>query len=137
MGTDFRSLSIQFQKDLSAVSLPFRDLSDGEKCFFICSVALAANDAYGPLFCFWDEPDNYLSPSEVGHFVMTLRRSFQNGGQLLVTSHNTEAVRQFSGENTLVLSRQSHVEPTVVRLLSDLQIDGDIGDVLTRGDLDL
>src|SRR5207302_3283555 len=100
-GTDSRSLTIQFQQDKAVLSLPFRDLSDGEKCFFICAVTLAANESYGPIFCFWDEPDNYLSLSEVGHFVMTLRRSFQDGGQLLVTSHNPEAVRRFSDENTL------------------------------------
>ena len=118
IGTDARSLTVQFQQDQASLSLPFEALSDGEKCFFICAVTLAASQAYGPIFCFWDEPDNYLSLSEVGHFVMALRRSFQNGGQLLVTSHNPEAVRRFSDENTLILGRRSHLEPTRVRPLS-------------------
>lgn len=136
VGKDSRSLTIQFQQDRATLSLPFRDLSDGEKCFFICAVALAANESYGPLFCFWDEPDNYLSLSEVGHFVMALRRSFQDGGQLLVTSHNPEAVRRFSDENTLVVGRRSHLEPTIVRPLSDLQINGDLVDALIRNDVE-
>ena len=132
---DFRSLTIQFQQDQANLSLPFRDLSDGEKCFFICAAVLAAKETYGPVFCFWDEPDNYLSPSEVGHFVMELRRSFQAGGQLLITSHNLEAVRQFSDENTLVLYRHSHLEPTLVRSLKDIQIKGDLTDALIRDEV--
>ncbi len=78
-GKESRSLSVQFQQDHTALSLPFGELSDGEKCFFVCALVLAANQAYGPIFCFWDEPDNYLALSEVGHFVMDLRRSFHSG----------------------------------------------------------
>lgn len=135
IGKEFRSLAIHFQQDEAEISLPFCDLSDGEKCFFICAVVLAANASYGPLFCFWDEPDNFLSLSEVGHLVMTLRRSFQKSGQLLISSHNPEAVRSFSDENTLVLGRRSHLEPTIVRPLEELNIKGDIVDALIRNDV--
>src|SRR5208283_437898 len=69
-----QSISVQFSTDQGSMSLPFEDLSDGEKCFMICALVLAANDAYGPIVCFWDEPDNYLALSEVGHFVLALRR---------------------------------------------------------------
>ena len=34
------------------MSLPFGDLSDGEKCFMICALVLAANHAYGPVYLF-------------------------------------------------------------------------------------
>ena len=102
----------------------------------ICALVLAANDAYGPLLCFWDEPDNYLAPSEVGHFVLSLRKAFQSGGQFIATSHNPEAIRRFSDENTLVLHRKSHLEPTIVRPLSELHVKGDLGDALVRGDLE-
>jgi predicted ATPase len=136
VGKDFRSLSVQFQQENATLSLPFRELSDGEKCFFICAVVLASNQAYGPILCFWDEPDNYLALSEVGHFVMDLRRSFESGGQLLVTSHNLEAIAQFSRENTLWLHRRNHLEPTLVRPMIEVQNNGDIADTLIRGDLE-
>lgn len=119
------------------MKLPFADLSDGEKCFIISALVLAANRAYGPLICFWDEPDNYLAPSEVGHFVIALRKAFQSGGQFIATSHNTEAIRRFSDENTLVLYRKSHVEPTTVRTLDKIPHAGDVISALVRGDLDL
>lgn len=136
-GSDSRSLTVQFAANSGSISLPFGDLSDGEKCFMICALVLAANDAYGPLLCFWDEPDNYLALSEVGHFVLALRSSFQSGGQFIATSHNDEAIRRFSKENTLLLSRKNHLEPTVVRPLKDVQINGDLIDALVRGDLTL
>ena len=103
--------------------MPFRELSDGEKCFFIGAAVLASNEAYGPLFCFWDEPDNFLSISELGDFVMDLRALFQSGGQILATSHNDQAMEQFSRDNTFLLGRRSHLEPTRVRLLSEIPIE--------------
>jgi hypothetical protein len=131
-----RSLMIQFEHGEAQLTVPFRYLSDGEKCFFISAVILAASEAYGPTFCFWDEPDNYLAPSEVGHFVMELRRRFQAGGQLIATSHNIEAIRQFTDENTLVLHRHSHLEPTLTGWLSDIGYTGDLGDALRDGDIE-
>jgi DNA-binding SARP family transcriptional activator len=101
---------------------------------------LAANDAYGPLLCFWDEPDNYLALSEVRQFVLALRKAFQFGGQFIATSHHPEAIRSFSDENTLVLSRRSHLEPTIVRPLKEVRARGDFsGDLvgaLVRGDVE-
>ncbi|WP_414576368.1 AAA family ATPase [Anabaena sp. CCY 9402-a] len=137
IGKDSKSMIVRFEANNANLSVDFKDLSDGEKCFFLCAVVLAANKFYGPLFCFWDEPDNYLSISEVGHFVISLRRSFKNSGQILATSHNEEAIRKFSNENTFVLDRKSHLEPTLVRLLSDIPVKGDLVDTLIRGDIEL
>ncbi len=137
IGKDSKSMIVRFEANNANLSVDFKDLSDGEKCFFLCAVVLAANKSYGPLFCFWDEPDNYLSLSEVGHFVTSLRRSFQGRGQILVTSHNPEAIRQFSDENTFVLDRKSHLEPTLVRLLNDIPIPGDLINALILGDIEL
>ncbi len=140
VGKDSRSLLIQFSNSQGSVTLPFEDLSEGEKCFMICGLVLAANPVYGPLVCFWDEPDNYLAPSEVGHFVLALRTAFQSGGQFIATSHNPEAIRRFSDENTFVLYRNTHLEPTIVRSLSGLReggnLKGDLVDALVRGDVE-
>lgn len=137
VGKDFKIMSVRFQEKSSTVNIYFNDLSDGEKCFFLCAVVLAANQSYGPLFCFWDEPDNYLSLSEIGHFTTALRRSFERNGQFLATSHNSETIRKFSNENTFVIHRKSHLEPALSRLLSDISFDGDLIDALIRGDIEL
>jgi predicted ATPase len=136
VGKDSRSLEVQFSIDQGSVVLPFEDLSDGEKCFMICALVLAANQAYGPVFCFWDEPDNYLALSEVGHFVLALRKAFQAGGQFIATSHNAEAIRRFSDDNTLLLYRNNHLEPTRVRPLNEVQVDGDLVGALIRDDIE-
>ncbi len=136
VGKDSRSLEVQFTNDKGSIRLPFEDLSDGEKCFMICAVVLAANEAYGPVLCFWDEPDNYLAPDEVGHFVLALRSSFKTGGQFIATSHNPEAIRSFSEENTLMLFRRSHLEPTMVRRVNELKFHGDFVEALTRSDME-
>jgi predicted ATPase len=133
---DARSIAVQFSSGPARVSIPFQDLSDGEKCYMICALVLAAHKAYGPLVCYWDEPDSHLGLSEVGHLVLELRRTFQSQGQLIATSHNPEAIRSFSDENTFVLSRRNHLEPTVVRPLSDLQVNGDLVNALIRGDVE-
>ena len=135
VGKDSRNLVVQFSNHQGSITLPFEDLSDGEKCFMICALVLAANDAFGTLFCFWDEPDNYLAPEEVGHFVLALRKAFGSGGQFIATSHNPEAIVRFSGESTLVLYRKSHLEPTIARPLNEIQISGDLIDALVRGDV--
>jgi len=138
-GKDSKSMKVRFATDNAVMGVPFNVLSDGEKCFFLCAVVLAANKSYGPLFCFWDEPDNYLSLSEVGHFVTSLRREFNFSGQLIVTSHNPEAIRKFSNENTFILDRKSHLEPTLIRVLSDLPVPvtGDLVNALIRDDVQL
>jgi ABC-type Mn2+/Zn2+ transport system ATPase subunit len=136
VGKDSRSLVVQFSNEQGSVNLPFEDLSDGEKCFMICALVLAANDAYGPVLCFWDEPDNFLALSEVSHFVSALRKAFQSGGQFIATSHNSEAIRRFSDENTLVLYRNSHLEPTIVRPLHEIEVSGDLVGALIRGDVE-
>ncbi len=136
VGKDSRSLTVHFSNRQGTLNVPFEDLADGEKCFMICALVLASNDAYGPVLCFWDEPDGYLALSEVGHFVLSLRKEFQSGGQFIATSHNAEAIRRFSDENTLLLYRRNHLEPTVLRPVKDLKITGDLIGALVRDDVE-
>lgn len=135
-GKNTKNLLVRFSSRTTQYEFDFDVLSDGEKCFFLCAVVLAANQCYGPLFTFWDEPDNYLSIHEVSHFVMALRRGFHQGGQLLLTSHHSETVRRFSDENTWVLGRKSHMEPAVIRPLHELSSTGDIIQLLLSGELE-
>jgi predicted ATPase len=135
-GKDAKSLLVRFKSDQGQHELPAAALSDGEKCFFLCAVVLAANHCDGPLITFWDEPDNYLSLGEVSHFVMALRRGFQQGGQILMTSHNPEAIRRFSDENTWVMGRRSHLEPALIRKLGEMAPTSDLIQKLIDGDLD-
>jgi predicted ATPase len=126
-------MTVRFQAGSRSLSLPLKDLSDGEKCFLISAVVLASLRTYGPSLCFWDEPDSHLALAEIGHFIMALRQ-IPKGSQFIATSHHPETIRRFSNENTLLLHRPSHLEPTQVRPVSELTIKGDLVDTLIRGD---
>jgi hypothetical protein len=67
---------------------------------------------------------------------MALRKSFEKAGQIILTSHNAETVRKFSDENTLLLYRRNHLEPTQIRSLDTFKIKGDLVDALIRDDLE-
>ena len=134
-GRDAKALVVEFKSGGGKFELPFDELSDGEKCFFLCALVLAANKAYGPIFVFWDEPDNFLAMPEISHFVMALRRAFDSGGQVLISSHNAETIRSFSDNNTWVLDRKSHLEPTVIRPLADYHIEGGLIQAILSGEL--
>ena len=135
-----RSLVFQFARgEQIAPQLELDQLSDGEKCFVLYSLVIAANAAGRPIFCFWDEPDNFLAPDEVGHSIMGLRRAFRDVGQLVVTSHNPEAIRRFSEEDSFLFSRKSHSEPTtyqsIERMRQGGEYSGSFVDALLRGDV--
>lgn len=135
-GKDVKTLLVRFRVGNAQHELDFDMLSDGEKCFFVCGVVIAANQSYGALLVFWDEPDNYLSLNEVSHFVMALRRAFHQSGQILMTSHNEETVRRFSNDNTWVLGRDNHLAPTILRPLADLSPRSDLIQALICGELE-
>ncbi|MBX3449005.1 MAG: AAA family ATPase [Planctomycetaceae bacterium] len=113
----------------------FIALSSGEKCYFLSAYLLALQTAGYPVFCFWDEPDNHLSLSEVGQFIIALRRMAHHKGQFLATTHHPETIRKFSDETTFVLTRASHLDPTVIRPLSDFRFEGDLINALIRNEI--
>lgn len=134
-----RSLYVEFQAGREKFVLPFEELSDGEKCVFVSALVNASFQRGSASFCFWDEPDNFLAPSEVGHFVMDLRRAAGKAGQILLTSHNLEAIKQFSDTNTFLLYRKSYLEPTRVKRLDSLETlrrDTDLVTAIALGELD-
>jgi hypothetical protein len=123
LGRDTRALMVQFSKENESFELSISDLSDGEKCFFLSAVLLAANQLRQPVFAFWDEPDNFLAVAEVNQFIAALKRSFRRKkGQLFVTSHNPETVNCFTQDSIWVMGRRSRLEPSIVRRLDELPI---------------
>jgi predicted ATPase len=136
-GESGTQLIVKFERQnpQRSLSVEFKALSDGEKCFFLCAYIIASNSARSPVFCIWDEPDNYLSLSDVGQFVTGLRKMTNRSGQFIATTHHPETLRKFSDETTFVLTRKSHLDPTVVRSLADLHYSGDLINALIRDEI--
>ncbi len=126
-------------KPQRTLPLDFDVLSDGEKCVLLSAYIAAANAVRSPtdppVVCVWDEPDSHLSLSEVGHFITSMRKMANRGGQFIATTHHPETIRKFSDENTFVLSRKSHLEPAVVKPLSAYSYTGDLIHALARDEI--
>jgi predicted ATPase len=116
-------------------AVEFKALSDGEKCLFLSAYVIASNSVGPPVVCTWDEPDNHLSLPEVGQFIIALRKMTHRMGQFIATTHHPETIRKFSDETTFVLTRKSHLEPTVVRPLVDYPHTGDLINALIRDEI--
>ena len=134
-GEHGKQLIVKFEQQNSKTDFApeFKALSDGEKCFFLSAYIIAYNAAGSRVFCMWDEPDNHLSLSEVGHFIVGLRK--MANGQFIATTHHPETIRKFSDENTFVLTRNSHLDPTEVRPLADIGYSGDLISALIRDEI--
>lgn len=135
-GETGKQLRVKFHdKGKPELKLDFKYLSAGEKCYFIAALIIAVNRHRGPIFCFWDEPDNHLSLNELAQFTMELRKLSNHQGQFLATSHNSEVIRRFSDENTFVFSRKSHLEPPNAIKLAKTSYQGDLIDAIKRGEI--
>jgi len=133
-GKDGKQLMVTFKRPDSqeGFTLEFDALSDGQKSFFLSGYIVTSNAAGRPIVCMWDEPDNHLSISEVGQFVIGLRKMANRSGQFIATSHHPETIRKFSDETTIVLTRKSQVDPTLPKPLKEIDYHGDLIDALIR-----
>lgn len=129
-GGDSRTLRPQFKDKAGSFQPAFEMLSDGEKAIFAAATVAAALKASPGTFCFWDEIDSHLALPEVEQFVMEMRRQASQRGQMLVTSHQAEAIRCFSDENTFLIDRRTRLEPPIVRRLDEISYEGDLPEAL-------
>jgi ABC-type cobalamin/Fe3+-siderophores transport system ATPase subunit len=136
-GESGTQLIVKFEREEphGSLSIEFKALSDGEKCFFLSAFIIASNTVGPPVVCMWDEPDNHLSLSEVGQFITSLRKMTNRSGQFIATTHHPETIRKFSDETTFVLTRKSHLDPCVVRRLADFSYNGDLINSLIRDEI--
>jgi ABC-type Mn2+/Zn2+ transport system ATPase subunit len=114
-------IMITFKDKNKILEISFENLSHGEKCFVVAALLLATHQEYPDIFCIWDEPDNFISVIEIEQLVFSLQKNFSENGQFSVISHNTETMRFFSGENILIMKRESHLLPARLTKLSDQQ----------------
>ena len=136
-GESGKQLIVKFEQQdpPRSFAVEFGALSDGEKCLFLSAYIIASNASGSPVFCMWDEPDNHLSLSEVGQFIVGLRKMPNKGGQFIATTHHPETVRKFSDETTFVLTRKSHLDPTLPKLLTEFSYSGDLVNALIRDEI--
>ena len=126
VGSQNKRLKLEFKEDSpkhkATYSPTLNLLSDGEKSLFLSAVVIAAHDATPSPFCFWDEPDSFLSLPETAQFIRTMRSVFSTRGQLLVTSHNQEVINAFTESTTWIIGRESHLSSVKpLKRISDIR----------------
>lgn len=137
IGPSSQRLWVTFQSESQTSSLPFSCLSDGEKCQFLAAAIIAKTEVECPVICFWDEPDNYITTSEIAYLLPALCHAFSSCGQLLIASHSREAILCFGESETYVLSRKSHLEATMPpQTLDELRKSGKLTGSLDQALLD-
>jgi predicted ATPase len=125
IATDARMIRLHFGENGSTFDPILDQISDGEKCMFLCAVVLASQKVHNNFFVFWDEPDNYLALTEIETFIRTLRRNFRDGSQIWMTSHNENTINCFSHENILLMRRKDHFDPVELRPIHEVISDTD------------
>lgn len=118
-----RELILSF-KDQKTIELNLAMLSDGEKTYLLAAMLLVVIRSGQPSLCLWDEVDQFISLPELSHFITACRKEFEASGakaQLILTTHNSRVMYEFSGHNSFMLSRASHLHPTRLERLQDKQ----------------
>ena len=141
LGRDDRRLLFTFSDGKNDKIIDFSQLSDGEKIFFLTATVIAAQKNNPTILCLWDEPDNFVSLIEVNHFIIEFRKAFEtspNQPQLLITSHNERVVNNFSNHNIFITSRASHLSPTRITMLENIDYESaTVIDAYDNGELDI
>ena len=99
---DVKQLFVNFDKGGQQISIPFENLSSGQKIFFLHAMVHTLSKHFTSFFCFWDGVENYLSFYE--YIIKSLIETFEdNDGQLVVTTSNEALLDKFSIGNKFFL----------------------------------
>ncbi len=141
LGRDDRGLVFTFSEGQNSETVNFGQLSDGEKIFFLTATVIAGQKNNPAMLCLWDEPENFISLTEVNHFVKEFRKVFETSSkpsQLIISSHNERVMNNFSNHNIFVLSKETHLTPVRVRVLDSINYESTtLIDAYDNGELDI
>jgi len=134
IGGSRSQLFLRFSRD-TAYETPLSRLFDGQKCFFIAAVLSVFAEKELVPFRFWDEPDNFLSLSEVQQFIRHLRR-LKHRMPMILASHHPETIQCVPSDSILVLKRDFQTEKTTVRRADEFERSfNDLADAVAHGEL--
>jgi predicted ATPase len=111
-------LVVQFQAADGRYTLDLNELSDGQR-MLIANYAILHLGMTSPRIVAFDEPDNFVSISEIQPWLMKVRDRVDAGTQLFVISHHPQVIDYLAADDVTVLDR---TDGGPVRLRS-LEID--------------
>jgi predicted ATPase len=133
VGSEARAFIIVFEGQNGRYELRLDELSDGQRA--LIALYALVNLAGDQDVLFLDEPDNYLSLTEIPPWLMTLSDACgTRPRQAILCSHHPELIDYLGGEAGVLLKRESSGSITTRRLS---EIPGDAGlklsEIIARG----
>lgn len=135
-GRDSRTLQLIFENTspgVEAVKLDFDQLSDGERMLVGLYALSAYQQSEPPTTIILDEPDNYISLSEIQPWLLQLLDDRPENGQIIIVSHHPEIVELMGESRVSWFERTDHFSPTRVRKLEPNDSGLTLSERISRG----
>lgn len=139
VGRDTKALRLVFKResrDKTLVPIYWDQLSEGERTLFVlyALVALIRSDSDSILLL--DEPDNFVSASEIRPWLYELLECESLSKQIVLVSHNSQIVDFVNPSRVLWFSRASHDAATILRQLEQVEDGLTLSERVARGWVD-
>lgn len=111
-GEEDKKLYFEYNQNGAKSSYEFYELSDGERMIFILYfLVIMFLDKDTSLFL--DEPDNFISLSEIVQLGQFIQDKTRNNSQCVIISHHPNLIDYFATSNGIWLSRRSYGATTI------------------------
>ena len=134
VGRETRALMVVFDHGGREYSLPFDEISDGQRALVALYglIHLSANQGYT---FFLDEPDNYVALPEIQPWLVDLEDACgQSVAQAVLCSHHPELIDFLGTDSSVFLRREASGVVTARRFDSELLQEGlKVSEMLARG----
>lgn len=139
VGRDAKAMELVFEQNgrtTGEVRVPMQRLSDGER-MLLALYLIASYQRLTPVpVLYVDEPDNFLSLSEIQPWLMRMLNDRPDDGQLVVVSHSPEVIETMGEERGVWFSRTDHFSPTRVRPVTRDETGLTLSERIARGWID-
>lgn len=126
----FKRLILDYNHNGSSCSYYFSELSDGERMLFALYILLYGFIKQGKIILL-DEPDNYLSLTEIQSWCINVEKELAEEGQCIMISHHPEIIDYMAETDGIWMTRLRSGESKI----TDEPKIGDNKDLLTYSEM--
>ncbi len=106
-GLDHRALMLDFRTEENTFKLRFDELSDGQRSLVVLYALLHLREHEGGVVLFLDEPDNFVTLSEIQPWLMAVVEMCEDTpSQAVICSHHPELIDYLGSDAGLLLRRE-------------------------------
>jgi len=126
-------LNAEFLRNGSPITMPFDELSDGQRCL-ICLYAITHFIVANGGTVIIDEPDNFISLREIQPWLMGIEEmADDHDGQVILISHHPEILNQWAGPYGVQFVREGAGRVEVREFKGDPESSLSVAELVARG----